>query len=633
MRRSLPLRIFTVQLIFTVGAAALAVYLVRRSFVEYGERWRREVESLRTELPLQPLVNEVAAAFLRRIQEPLPEQQEEARKRIAEGLGSLLKGVPSIQTLIVVDSELRIQYASDKSVLDLGYTNPQYKEFLSSDTESRRKVQSGGKNLSEIVWPIFDIPWTGEWVGPPIRLGSVLVRYRTDLPIGESIGARLVEVPDVSWRSLAQPLLPFLFAAVAAGLLVAAFTAYPVRRLVRALESYKARGYRGELDVAGLGLGGELASAARTIHEMGGRLSALDERGREREALLETLSQSLEEGMLVLGPSGEPVAWNQAALRLLGVVPAQGGSAPGAPGIGEALARQRALAAALREIAEGGGAEVDLERPDGATVPVRLTSVAFEVRPGERGTLLLMRDLAFVRKVETHLLEAGRFATLAHLAGALAHEIRNPLNSIGLNAGALELHLRNGSTDPRRVATMQESVSTILEETRRLTDLLNNYLGLLRSSPVEGQVDLRDLCRRVARLLRYTAIRSRVEIRLEGDETLPPVRGVPDRLQQAVLNLVLNAIQAMPEGGVVRLATRADSGVVRLTVIDTGPGLPPEVEKSLFQTGVTSKPGGTGLGLPLVKMIAESHGGSVWYRSSPGEGTAFTLVLPARAAA
>jgi signal transduction histidine kinase len=106
------------------------------------------------------------------------------------------------------------------------------------------------------------------------------------------------------------------------------------------------------------------------------------------------------------------------------------------------------------------------------------------------------------------------------------------------------------------------------------------------------------------------------------------VFGVPDRLQQAVLNLVLNAIQAMPHGGRVVLQVAASGGLVRVSVTDSGPGLPQDLAEKLFDTRVTTKPGGSGLGLPLVRMIAEAHGGSVWYRSDEGRGATFTLVLP-----
>jgi signal transduction histidine kinase len=125
------------------------------------------------------------------------------------------------------------------------------------------------------------------------------------------------------------------------------------------------------------------------------------------------------------------------------------------------------------------------------------------------------------------------------------------------------------------------------------------------------------------------ARKSRVEIRLEGEESPPMVYGVANRLQQAILNLVLNAIQAMPEGGTVTLRVDSYAEMVRLAVSDTGPGLPQELADQLFDTRVTTKEEGSGLGLPLVRLIAESHGGGVWYRSKPGEGASFMMVLPA----
>jgi len=396
---------------------------------------------------------------------------------------------------------------------------------------------------------------------------------------------------------------------------------------VRAVEEYKARGYRGGLDPESLGLQGDLASAARAINEMAGRLDRLDARSREREALLETLTQSLEEGMVALGPDGVPVAWNAAAVRVL--VPL----GPRDPdGLREAIRRRMVELGKGEAVGAAAPIEVDLGNDSGGATRCRITSMPLGEKPGEGGTLVLLRDLTMLRKVEAHLVEAGRFATLAHLAGALAHEIRNPLNSIGLNAAAVKENLGSAPGEPR-VRAMRECVGTIQEETRRLTDLLNNYLGLLRSSPVEDAVDLGGVCRRVCQLLRYTALKAQVDIVIETDDRLPAVRGVPDRLQQAILNLALNGIQATPRGGRVTLSARREGGRVLLTVADTGSGVSPELIPDLFEAKVTTKPGGTGLGLPLVRIIVEEHGGQVSYAPAPGGGAAFTLVLPFREAA
>lgn len=620
MRLSLSLRIFLVHLAFTLAAGAIGVAVVRQTFERYFERWERGIATLPAEQLFQPIANEVARSLLLR-REKLPEVRERDQARIALGLQSVLRELPSIEAIYILDVERRIQYASQEWALDLGFTGPEAASFFASETIVRRQRPSGtAGTVTEVMVPIFDDPDPGR--EPRRRLGSVVAIYRPD----PALNARIPALTPPSFRpnDYAWILIVLVAAVAAGGLVVAGLAALPVRRLDRAIRDFRERGFRGKLEVDGLG--SELAGAAKAINEMGGRLEALDVTGRERESLLATLSQSLEEGMIALDAARKPVAWNEAALRLLCDEAAPVINAVEEPQdarLGAALAKHPEL------IAEAEGVDVvDLgfERA-GEEIHIRATRVPFERGPGETGTLILLRDLATLRKVESHLLEAGRFAVLAHLAGSLAHEIRNPLHSIGLNAGVVQQYVGAPQTEASTRA-ITESLRTIQEETRRLTDLLNNYLGLMRSTPDSGSVDVRDVCRRVIQLLSYAAMKSRVEIRFEGDAELPAVHGVPDRLQQAILNLVLNAIQAMPQGGVVVLRTTAADNLVRVTVSDTGPGLPREVAEDVFDSGVTTKPGGSGLGLPLVRMIAEAHGGSVWYRSEPGQGTAFTLVLP-----
>jgi signal transduction histidine kinase len=619
VRVSLSLRIFLVSVAFTVASGLLALVLVRQSFQLYYQRWERSLATLPSEQVFDGSASEIARSLLLRLERE-PEVKERDQDRIAQGLNAILREIPSISSFLVLDRDRRIQYANQPSAVDLTFTGGENASLFASDQIVRRTKPSGtGGTLTEVMIPIFDEPPAGK--GERRRLGSLIIDYAPDA----ALVARIPQLrpPSVSPRDSMLPLFAFLLAGVCGGILVAGLTAIPVRRLDRALRDFRERGFRGGIDAKRLGLGGELASAVSAINEMGGRLEALDSRGREREALLATLSQSLEEGMIAIDERQMPVAWNAAALRILGL-----------PAHGADDAAMRAALDRHPELSIGWSAgtvhpprSVEITREGGESVPVQLTEVPFEPRPGASGTLVLLRDLATLRKVEAHLLEAGRFAVLAHLAGSLAHEIRNPLHSIGLNAGVVQQYVGQ-PVNRGAVTAMSESLRTIQEETRRLTDLLNNYLGLLRSAPEPVNVDVREVCRRVIQLLSYAAMKARVEIKFDGNVEIPSVFGVPDRLQQAVLNLVLNAIQAMPHGGRVALqATEAD-GLVRVSVTDTGPGLPQDLAEELFDTRVTTKPGGSGLGLPLVRMIAEAHGGSVWYRSDPGKGATFTLVLP-----
>ena len=619
MRIPLSLRIFLVSVAFTVACGVLALVLVRQSFQGYYERWERSLATLPAEQIFNGSASEIARSLLLRLERE-PEVKERDQDRIAIGLNAVLREIPSITSFLVLDRDRRIQYANQPAVVDLAFTSEESASLVASDQVVRRTKPSGtGGFLTEVMIPIFDVPPAGQ--GERRRLGSLIIDFAPDA----ALVARIPQLRPPSilpWDSM-LPLIAFLLAGVGGGILVAGLTALPVRRLDRALREFRERGFRGGIDAKSLGLGGELASTVKAINEMGGRLEALDSRGRERESLLGTLAQSLEEGMIAIDERDAPVAWNAAALRILGVPP---------EGADETIVR--AALDGHPELAIGWAAgssltsrSVEISREGGESVPVQLTEVPFEPRPGASGTLVLMRDLATLRKVEAHLLEAGRFAVLAHLAGSLAHEIRNPLHSIGLNAGVVQQYVGQPMTLPA-IQAMTDSLGTIQEETRRLTDLLNNYLGLLRSAPEPVFVDVHEVCRRVIQLLAYAAMKARVDIKFERQVDLPPVFGVPDRLQQAVLNLVLNAIQAMPQGGRVELHTSCSDGLVRVSVTDTGPGLPQGLAEHLFDTRVTTKPGGSGLGLPLVRMIAEAHGGSVWYRSDAGKGATFTLVLP-----
>jgi PAS domain S-box-containing protein len=546
---------------------------------------------------------------------------DDYRHRVSDGLSTVMRSVPSVESLVVVDREHRIHYINTPEHVDLTYLDPERLEHLDVDAVTEWNVTlANGETGVELVIPVFQEESADG--APPSRLGAILVRYRPD-------PALVARVPQLQTQGVApstyvRSLVFVVAAAVVGGVLLTALAGLPVKRLERALADFRARDFKGGLDIGG-GLEKDLGSAVQAINELGGRLQALDARGREREALLATLSQSLEEGMVALDPDGTPVAWNPAAARLL--LSPDDDSGNEIARLRDALERNSAITFALEHSTGPETLEVEVTSVDGEHVPTRVTLVPFESRPGETGTLVLLRDLATLRKVEAHLLEAGRFAVLAHLAAGLAHEIRNPLHSIRINATAAEQYVDVAAAD-RRAGEVAESLHTIKKETTRLTDLLNNYLGMVRPEKEIGTVDLRELARRVIQLVGYTARQSRVEISLEGDESLPTVKGIPDRLQQAILNLVLNAIQAMPDGGSLALRTDSSQGVVRLTVSDTGHGLSQELADQLFDTRVTTKPEGTGLGLPLVRMIVESHGGSVWYRSVPDQGAAFTLVLP-----
>lgn len=575
---------------------------------------------------LTPWVDRVARSLLEESGDPAAARAA-VRREVSDGLSRLISRLP-LETLLVVDAERRIQYVNDPMYLDLRFTGGQLKTLFASPRTVRRPVElAPGEPGLEVMIPIYDLGTGGAAATEGRRLGSVLLRVRPDPELARRIPE--LQPPEVGPREFLAPLLLFFVVTVLSGFALAMMTGLPVRRLERALDDFRRRGYRGGIDTTGASLPSDLESTVRAISELGGAVEALDARGEERRVLLDTLSQSLEDGLLALGADGVPIATNPAARRLLlGDDPVAGDD------VETALLRAFECNPDLRFAAEhappGVPREIRIVQPNGRHAVARVTRVPV---PGDRGrgsVLVLLRDLDALRRVEAHLLDTGRFAVLAHLAAGLAHEIRNPLHAIQLNAGVVEQYAGRAGKD---AVAVRESISTVKDEAQRLTDLLNNYLGLVRPGDGEEPVDLRDLARKVIQLVRYTAVKSGVEVRLDGAENLPMVRGHAGRLQQAILNLVLNAIQAMPDGGAVTIRTEASDTTVRLSVSDTGPGLPPQLADRLFDTRVTTKPEGSGLGLPLVRLIVEAHGGGVWYHAARGEGASFTLAFPVAGAA
>jgi signal transduction histidine kinase/putative methionine-R-sulfoxide reductase with GAF domain len=231
-----------------------------------------------------------------------------------------------------------------------------------------------------------------------------------------------------------------------------------------------------------------------------------------------------------------------------------------------------------------------------------------------------------LKEAQQRLLQNERMALLGTFASGLAHEVRNPLNSIALQLSLLERRI--ASIEPRLMDKLAELVGVIREEIRRLDALVGDFLFFSRTSRIQLQLtDLDALVDEVTRLLRPEARASGVTLRRKrAGAATPALLADPEKLKQVVINLVQNAIEAMPDGGVVVLESGLREGRALVTVRDNGPGLPERLD--VFQLFVTTKAKGTGLGLSIAQQIVLAHGGEISAESEPGKGASFTVALP-----
>jgi len=228
---------------------------------------------------------------------------------------------------------------------------------------------------------------------------------------------------------------------------------------------------------------------------------------------------------------------------------------------------------------------------------------------------------------------AETYAEFAALVGGLAHEIRNPLSTIRLN---MELLAEDFAETDAAASTKQRDrrarakIDLVRQECDRLQKLLGDFLDFARQESLAPEPG--NLNRELEELLDFFAIRAQeagVDVVRYFDPELPSVRLDRETFRSAVLNLLLNAVQAMAPGGQLVVRTRAAGLGVLLELIDTGPGMDPETLGKVFRAFYTTKQGGSGLGLPTSRKIIEAHGGTIDVESTPGRGTKVTIWLPA----
>jgi two-component system, sporulation sensor kinase E len=398
------------------------------------------------------------------------------------------------------------------------------------------------------------------------------------------------------------------------------------------------------------------AAKSSFLDKVLGRIGRLDPEGlqtvvqrlaRER-AFLETLFNTIEDGVLVSDEAGRVVYFNQAVTRLLGLQPGQSE--------GQLITRHlpqldwRELAALDR----AGGPRV-LRQEFEVTYPrhrfLRLYAAPLDGdATGSAGLALILHDATEARQQTFEAIESERLQALTLLAASVAHEIGNPLNALHIHLQLMERELkklRAPAPAPRSTASarrarplrsgnaaaadrLQEYLAVAKGEIARLDYIVTQFLQAIRPTPAQKRLgSLNDVVRETLELLR-----PEIENRGQGVEehlarTLPRVPLDPAQLKQALVNLIKNAMQAMTRGGLLTLSTGSGREGVWVSVRDTGCGIPEEQINRIFEPFYTTKKKGSGLGLMIVQRIVREHEGLIKLESHRGRGTTFRIWLPA----
>jgi len=257
-------------------------------------------------------------------------------------------------------------------------------------------------------------------------------------------------------------------------------------------------------------------------------------------------------------------------------------------------------------------------------VPVSVSAARIANEDGDfLGQVLIMRDLSEIRRLQDEVRRQEKLAAMGGLAAGVAHEVRNPLSSIKALATFFAGQFDDGSES-------HDAAKVMVQEVDRLNRVITELLEFSRPTDLKRHAsDIGSLISRSIQLVQQDAANKKIDFNVNTEEDICPARIDPDRLTQCLLNLYLNAIQAMQNGGTLTVkCTSGQAGNVNIMVSDTGRGISAEQIKKIFDPYYTTKSKGTGLGLAIVHKIIEAHGGRIEVDSAIDKGTSFIIGLP-----
>ncbi len=353
----------------------------------------------------------------------------------------------------------------------------------------------------------------------------------------------------------------------------------------------------------------------------------LTERLSATESRYKNIVENSADGIITIGQDNRIQSWNQGAERLFGWTANEAvGEA-----IGFMIPRKLLQSGELLCLAYGitKASEVknyQTERLDkrGRTIPVNLTETALLSNGKVLGRSQIIRDISELQTIEHQMRQSDRLATVGQLAAGVAHEIGNPLTSISSLVQLLERRMVN----PDHIGKLARIRANI----ERITKIVHELVDFTRPQSTDVQaVQINDVVQNAVGLMSYDNRRQKIKIDLKLSPNLPRIKASPDKLHQVIVNLLVNAFDAMKEtGDKILITTSANAASVLIKVTDNGGGMKPEVMDKIFEPFFTTKDvgKGTGLGLSVSHGIINSMNGSLNVNSSPGEGATFLIKIP-----
>jgi PAS domain S-box-containing protein len=533
--------------------------------------------------------------------------------RASEGLRAQLKAAkvdtPAIYEVSITNNDGKVLVSTDESLIG---------KFLPRRTKISQLTQRGYLHQAKVL------------AGPPQVYELDLPFINNDQPFGEvrvvvSSGLLLNDISS-SVRKFGTIVLLALVISTVVAAVVSRATLAPLSDISAQLDRISAGQYDSPVaEASGFGFSGgsdELGQVRRKITQVGQQLRGVHEIFSTLRENMDSVMAGLEDGLLLFTRDARAVMVSPAAEKFLG--------APAGHFLGRRVNEIFPEGHPLHQVLHVEGdelseiaAETDLDTV-GGTRRVSVSVQAIQENGERMGALVTLRDLDSIESINTQLQVSERLAALGRITAGVAHEVKNPLNSMRLWLENLKESLPD---EPD--SGSQQAVQVLDKEIDRLDAVVKRFLDFTRPMDVRLEAtQLADVLKEVVEIAKPQLLKAKIHVAQLLPIDVPEVYVDRALLKQALLNLVLNAVEAMPTGGQLRMMLSRRGEMAEITVGDTGKGIPLENRQKIFQLFFTTRPGGSGIGLASTFRIVQLHNGSIDFTSEVGRGTTFRIELP-----
>ncbi len=511
--------------------------------------------------------------------------------------------------ILLIDTTNKIVVSDDPSVEGEEYTSPKELRFLATNKPKIVSRQwEGNQEILDVIVPLEQDSVKQGYLRTVVSLKHLENFYqnRRNILIGASIlSLGIIFLTVFSTSRIYQSSL---------------------KEIENAIESLHQSDYRYRLKFQKRD---EFARLYGLLNQLFTETSKLKEEFQESEEQIDAMKRVIHEGMLITDMQKKIISYNDYLLTIFKIKKHRKPEEQ----IEQILQKNMELLEIFRKASDPLTHSVrrrtHIKLLDDSFIEVQINASSIIEGDELKSVVFYFKNLASLKELELFLDRSLKYSVIHQLARSFGHEVRNPLSSLAIHTEILDNILNNLQADRDKKNKIQKSLNILASEIERISRLMDGFIDLISPREVEFiSKNLNNIIKEIVELVQQEAQEKNIELNTQLTDNLPNVNVSQDQMKQVILNLLLNAFDAMPNGGKVKLKTERSETFVSVIVEDSGMGIPEENRERIFDFNFSTKAGSRGIGLHWSKNIVEEHSGKISFKSKVGQGTQFTIDLP-----